>query len=162
MVRLLNANDLQQATAVLTRVKANMAQQGIDQWDEEYPTSAILLDDINNKQAYGYFEQEELIAYMVLNQHCDPEYADIQWQYPTPFIVMHRLFVCPTQQGRGISSKMLAFVEEHAKQNNYNSIRFDTYAKNPTANAVYTKKNYRFAGTVTFRKGLFNCFEKQL
>ncbi len=160
MVRLLSANDLEQATNVLTRVKANMVQQGIDQWDEEYPTSALLLDDINNKQAFGYFEQDVLMAYMVLNEQCDPEYDDVAWEYPTPFLVMHRLFVCPTQQGKGISSKMLLFVEEYAKQNNYKSIRFDTYAKNPTANAVYIKKNYRFAGTVTFTKGLFNCFEK--
>ncbi|MEK6451318.1 MULTISPECIES: GNAT family N-acetyltransferase [unclassified Myroides] len=162
MIRLLTSADLPQAVTVLQAVKKHMIEQGIDQWDEEYPTPEILANDILNKQAFAYFEQDKLIAYMVLNELCDPEYDDIRWQYAPPFLVMHRLFVGPSQQGKGISSKMLAFVEQYAKQQQYNSIRFDTYAKNPTANAVYTKKNYRFAGTVTFSKGLFNCFEKQL
>lgn len=162
MIKLLTQNDLPQATSVLTKVKAHMMQQGIDQWDNQYPTKEILQNDIHNKQAFGYFEQDVLMAYMVLNEQCDPEYDDIQWQYPAPFLVMHRLFVCPSQQGKGISSKMLLFVEEYAKQHKYSSIRFDTFAKNPTANAVYLKKKYRFAGTVTFRKGLFNCFEKKI
>lgn len=57
---------------------------------------------------------------------------------------------------------MILFAEQYAKDNNYASIRFDAYTLNTTANAVYTKKGYQLVGTVQFRKGVFNCYEKEV
>ncbi|MGL4581738.1 MAG: GNAT family N-acetyltransferase, partial [Flavobacterium sp.] len=78
------------------------------------------------------------------------------------FLVIHRLFVSPMAQGKGISSQMIQYAEQYAQTNKYASIRFDTYSLNNTANAVYLKKGYTLVGTVQFRKGVFNCYEKEI
>ncbi|CAH0207549.1 hypothetical protein [Chryseobacterium sp. Bi04] len=57
---------------------------------------------------------------------------------------------------------MIQYAEEFARRNQYPSIRFDAFSMNDTANAVYTKKGYDLVGTVRFRKGIFNCYEKNL
>jgi len=58
---------------------------------------------------------------------------------------------------------MIQYAEEYGKTNKYASIRFDAYSLNNTANAVYLKKGYNtLVGTVQFRKGVFNCYEKAL
>ncbi|MCQ9637305.1 hypothetical protein MP477_20340 [Chryseobacterium sp. WG23] len=57
---------------------------------------------------------------------------------------------------------MIRYAEEFARRNQYPSIRFDAFSMNDTANAVYTKKVYDLVGTVRFRKGIFNCYEKVL
>lgn len=162
MIKPIDITDLSQTLEVLEEVKQYMFSQGIDQWDESYPNKDIISNDIQKKQAYIYTENEQILAYMVLNEEYDIEYDDLNWNTPTPFIVIHRLFVKPTAQGKGISSQMIQYAEEYAKTNMYACIRFDAYSLNNTANAVYLKKGYTLVGTVQFRKGVFNCYEKAL
>lgn len=162
MIRKAKQNDLEQAFNILQKVKMHMLSEGIDQWDEEYPNKSILAKDIEKEEGFVFEENDEVLAFMVLNEHCDEEYKDLNWKTPDPFLIMHRLFVKPTAQGRGISSKMIAYAEKYATDQNFKSIRFDTFSLNDTANAVYTKKGYNLVGTVDFRKGVFNCYEKAL
>ncbi|WP_060874473.1 GNAT family N-acetyltransferase [Myroides odoratus] len=162
MIRQIAASDMNEIVKVLRQVKQDMYSKGIDQWDEHYPNEKTIQEDLDKKQAYIYSENGEVLAYMVINQEYDIEYNDLNWSTSTPFIVIHRLFVKPTAQGKGISSQMIQYVEQYAIENNYASIRFDAYALNNTANAVYLKKGYTLVGTVQFRKGVFNCYEKGL
>lgn len=120
----------------------------------------VIAKDIENEEGFIYEEEGEVLAYMALNELCDEEYNDISWTTPEPFIVIHRLFVKPDAQGKGISSTMIRYAEQYAMEHQYLSIRFDAFSLNDTANAVYLKKGYELAGTVHFRKGIFNCYEK--
>lgn len=162
MIRPVTLSNLTQTLEVLEKVKQNMLTQGIDQWDEHYPTINTITTDIQKEQAYIYIEHDEILAYMVLNEEYDIEYNELDWSTSTPFIVIHRLFVNPSAQGRGISSQMIYYAEQYAKEQSYTSIRFDAYSLNNTANTIYIKKGYRLVGTVQFRKGIFNCYEKAL
>lgn len=162
MIRKAIQKDLVQASDVLEDVKIHLLSEGIDQWDQEYPNTMVLTHDIMKEQAFIYEEQGELLAYMVLNEQCDEEYNDLNWNTTTPFLVIHRLYVKPTAQGQGISSKMIQYAEQYAVENKYQSIRFDAFSLNKTAHAVYLKKGYQIVGTVRFRKGIFNCYEKSI
>lgn len=162
MIKPLTTAYLSQALEVLDIVKNHMIQQGLDQWDEHYPNQDTLTSDLHKQQAYIYLEHGKILAYMVLNEEYDIEYDDLVWSTKTPFLVIHRLFVHPIAQGKGISSQMILYAEQYAKEHLYHSIRFDAYSLNNTANTVYLKKGYSHVGTVTFRKGVFNCYEKAL
>lgn len=159
-VRKAISEDLLQAVQVLEEVKAHMLNEGIDQWDQEYPNKMVMAEDIEKEEGFVYEEEGDVLAYMSLNEWCDEEYNDLSWKTPEPFIVIHRLFVKPSAQGKGISSKMIRFAEQYALEYQYQSIRFDAFSLNDTANAVYLKKGYELVGTVRFRKGIFNCYEK--
>lgn len=160
MIRKAIHDDVLQAAQVLEEVKTDMLNNGIDQWDQEYPNLKVLTEDTEKGEGFVYEEEGKVLAYMALNELCDEEYNDLNWKTPTPFIVIHRLYVKPAAQGKGISSKMIRYAEEFAIQNQYQSIRFDAFSLNDTANIVYTKKGYDLVGTVRFRKGIFNCYEK--
>lgn len=160
MLRKALPKDIIQASKVLEEVKKHMINEGIDQWDQAYPNKLVLIQDIDKEEAFIYEEEGELLAYMVLNERCDEEYKELNWKTGLPFLVIHRLFVKPTVQGKGISSKMIRYAEQYANENKYQSIRFDAFTLNDTANAVYLKKGYDLVGTVNFRKGVFNCYEK--
>ncbi len=154
--------NLGEIVQVLEEVKVHMLNKGIDQWDEEYPNRLILAQDIDNCEAFIYEDKGELLAYMTLNEKYDDEYNDLDWKTSSPFIVVHRLFVKPAAQGRGISSKMIEYVEQYASICSYRSIRLDAYSLNNTANVVYLKKGYAQVGEVYFRKGKFYCYEKAI
>lgn len=162
MIRKAVHEDVLQAIQVLEEVKAHMLNEGIDQWDDEYPNIKVLTEDTEKGEGFVYEEEGKVLAYMALNELCDEEYNDLNWKTPTPFIVIHRLFVKPAAQGKGISSKMIRYAEEFTKENKYKSIRFDAFSLNDTANIVYLKKGYELVGKVRFRKGIFNCYEKAM
>lgn len=162
MIRKAILEDIIQASEVLEEVKAHMLSVGIDQWDQEYPNKMVLTQDIEKEQAFIYEEQGDLLAFMALNEKCDDEYNDLDWNTNTPFLVIHRLYVKPTAQGKGISSRMIRYAEQYAAEHQYRSVRFDAFSLNETANAVYVKKGYVLVGTVSFRKGVFNCYEKAI
>ncbi|PUV26581.1 GNAT family N-acetyltransferase [Sphingobacterium sp. DR205] len=156
------AANLIQADNVLEEVKTHMSSQGIDQWDQEYPNKDTLAADIERKEGFVYVDQGQILAYMALNERHDEEYNDLSWETPVPFLVIHRLYVKPSAQGKGISSQMIRYAEQYALENQYKSIRFDAFSLNNQANTVYLKKGYKFVGTVSFRKGIFNCYEKEI
>jgi GNAT superfamily N-acetyltransferase len=162
MIRKAVPADLVQIEKVLEAVKADMQKNNIDQWDSEYPNKEILNRDIQSQVGWVSDENGEIISYMVLNESCDEEYNLLRWKYASPFLIIHRLFVSPSAQGKGVSSTMIKYAEQYAFENNYHSIRLDAFSLNETANVVYLKKGYELVGTVTFRKGIFNCYEKAI
>jgi len=91
------------------------------------------------------------------------EYAEIPWEYTSGSqLIIHRLFIDPQFQGRGLAQKMLAFAETFADKNCYFSIWLDAFPSNTAAIKIYEKNNYKMRGTVRFRKGEFYCYEKKL
>jgi len=53
----------------------------------------------------------------------------------------------------------MQFTHRFAKQKGYETIRLDAFIHNPASVGLYENLDYRNAGTVTFRKGDFFCFE---
>lgn len=162
MIKQLKLNRLNESIAIINNVKKKMAEQNILQWDEIYPTILDIEKDINNNQAFGFFEDDKLCAYIALNELYDPEYDALQWNVEGKALIVHRLSVDPTVQGKGIAKKLMLFAEEYAKDNGYKSVRLDAFPQNPAALKIYSTLMYTFIGTVTFRKGLFYCYEKRI
>ncbi len=162
-IRKLESAYLDQATATLKRAVSRMIQNKILQWDELYPTKEILSDDIASGVAFGLFCDEALAGYVVLNERQDSEYAAIPWRFiEGKQLVIHRLFIDPAFQGKGLAQAMLAFAEEFGTKSGYASIRLDAFPPNEAAIHMYEKRGFLLRGTVRFRKGIFNCYEKLL
>ncbi|WP_281613463.1 GNAT family N-acetyltransferase [Flammeovirga sp. SubArs3] len=163
MIQNLSSQHLNTVMVLIQNVISKMRSMGIDQWDEQYPTEKDILSDLESSNAYGYFEDNDLAGYVIFNQDFDIEYNDIQWLNTTnKFLVMHRLSVDPKFQGKGIAKKITAYGEQLATKNGLTSLRFDAFIENPISNKMYEKIGYQKLGEVTFRKGVFNCYEKIL
>lgn len=161
-MRLAQEKDIPELLQVLSEVVDFMQQAGIDQWDQNYPNKQTLEKDIMHQQAYVYEIDNSIAAYVCLNQVQDQSYAQLNWLYHEPSLVIHRLFVRPKQQRKAIAKQILDFSYQYAKSCELLSIRLDTLEQNPFANSLYIKENYRFVGQVHFLKGAFNCYEKQV
>ncbi len=159
---------LPSVTALFARVVAHMRAAGIDQWDEIYPDAAVLEADLRSGAAFGLFAVEnglpgELRAYVTLNGEQDAAYGTVPWseQNGRP-LVIHRLCVDPVFRGKGAAKRLVAFAEAHAARFGHTSIRLDAFSLNPAALSLYDSLGYDWRGEVTFRKGLFRCYEKIL
>jgi GNAT superfamily N-acetyltransferase len=110
----------------------------------------------------GYFDEDNLVGYMALNDEYAPEYDSIKWNTTGSALIVHRLSVISAKQGSGIARTLMLYAEQYAKENNYCSLRLDAFVKNSFANRLYTKMGYDKPGIIELRKGLFNCYEKRI
>jgi len=153
------------APAILSlfkRAVLHMNENGINQWDEIYPTAELLLEDIKNRQLYVLTEEGKICSAIVLNEMQDPEYLEISWKCRGPFAVIHRLCVDPDIQSRGIGRRTVLQAEISLAGQGYKSIRLDAFPQNPKALKLYEGLGYLRMGNVTFRKGTFYVYEKEL
>ena len=141
-----------------------MRESGIEQWDDIYPNTATLLADLAERTTYcAFMDTEPIVGALVLNEHQEPEYSEVPWTIDGVRVaVVHRLQVHPRYQAKGIARELMGFAEERAREQGYDAIRLDAFSGNPRALRLYHGLGYRDVGYVTFRQGLFRCFEKAL
>jgi ribosomal protein S18 acetylase RimI-like enzyme len=162
-------SDIPPIMALIRDAVKKMIDGGLYQWDEQYPNTGVITDDITTGTLFKISAKDRiggagrLAGIIVLNEQYFPEYNELKWDDDGgKFLIVHRLCVHPDYQGQGYGQKLMQFAEEHAKKNGYSSIRLDTFTSNKRALELYDSLNYRRVGTVIFRMGIFQCFEKVL
>ena len=150
---MISAAELSELDNILALTRAcgkHMRENGIDQWDENYPDIDSLRGDIESQTLFAYRENGEVIGIVVLNEKQDEEYYQINWSTSEDQrnLVVHRLAVLPDHQGKGIARKLMDFAEDYAKKEGYDAIRLDTFSQNPRNQRFYEKRNYDKLGSV--------------
>ncbi|MEM1270890.1 MAG: GNAT family N-acetyltransferase [Bacteroidota bacterium] len=150
--------------AVLAACVRHLRDQGIDQWDDVYPDLDTVEHDIASGTLYVALEGAHCIGALCLNEEADEAYATVTWGGEEPALIVHRLCVLPSEQGRGVASRLMDVAEAEGARRGYASIRLDAYSGNPRAVGLYTRRGYATAGHVYFpRRTLpFACMEKAL
>ena len=149
------------AWAVIEASRAALDRAGISQWDDTYPSRAVVESDIAKGTLY-VLEEAGVTACITLDSIQDPAYARVAWTIPEPVLVVHRLCVDPTAQGRGLARELMTFAEAFAREHGYRGIRLDAFSGNPRALNLYRHRGYSDVGEVFFpRRDLpFRCFER--
>ena len=161
-MRLATSVDMDAIITLFRDAIADMNDHGIPQWDDIYPTEAILRDDLRQEQLYVLENEAGIVAAVVLNEACDPAYHTIAWQFPGPWVIVHRLCVTPRAQGQGVGRTLMAAVEDWARTRGYSAIRLDAFSLNPHALRMYDRLGYVKRGEAVWRKGMFHLLEKRL
>lgn len=161
-IRKCKADELETVMDLIREAVKVMRSRGIEQWDEIYPNAEVINNDISEESLYVY-DDEVIKGIIVLNEYQDKEYKEVNWEFADDKpLVIHRLCIHPGYQSRGIAAAMVRFADEYARLHGYLSVRLDAFPQNERACSLYEKAGYKKVGRVTFRKGLFYCFEKVL
>lgn len=145
--------------AAISRMQAS----GIDQWDDAYPTQAVIEQDIANGSMTIGLTGGIIACTFVLNDEEWEGYENGRWQYPhLRYLVLHRLCVSPACRGMGVGRQAMQYIEALLKSEGVDVIRLDAFPQNHSAMKLYEKLNYIKVGEVVFRKGIFYLFEKKL
>lgn len=137
-----------------------MQQNGIDQWDGEYPTESVILLDVEAGSLHVLTKDNDIWAFVTIDENTSPEWNSVDWRTGGKVLSVHRLAVDPRMQCNGLATRLLIWVEEFAASRGYDAIHLDAFSENPAALRLYEKLDYRRAGIVRFRKGNFICYEK--
>jgi len=149
---------------VITKACAEtMISKGIYQWNEHYPNTTAFAKDIEREELYVLKIKDNIIGCIVISKQMDVEYIPIKWlTNDVNNLYIHRLAVHPKYQGLGYAQKLMNFAEQFAIENNYNSIRLDTFSQNKRNQKFYELRGYKKLGDIYFQKQSkfpFHCYE---
>lgn len=140
-----------------------MQDKGIYQWNEHYPSIEKLQNDIKNNELYVLVEEDQIKGIIVLTANMDDEYIPIEWLTANSRnIYIHRLATHPSCWGEGYGQKLMDFAEAFAREQNYVSVRLDTFSQNKRNQKFYQARGYMKLGDIYFPKQSehpFYCYE---
>ena len=163
MIRKATPSDLDSIKQLTEACAVAMQQRNIFQWNEHYPSRERLEKDIELQELYVLEEEEELLGIVALTPTMDDEYVPIKWLTPGGNnIYVHRLATHPAIWGSGYGQELMDFAEDFARENNYQSVRLDTFSLNRRNQRFYESRGYKRLGNIYFPKqseAPFYCYE---
>jgi ribosomal protein S18 acetylase RimI-like enzyme len=140
-----------------------MIERKIFQWNESYPNRNAFENDVKRNELFVFEIRNEIIGCIVASTFMDEEYVPVQWLTKNGNnIYIHRLAVHPMHQGKGYAQQLMDFAERFAIENNFCSIRLDTFSQNNRNQTFYERRGYRRLGAIYFPKQSehpFYCYE---
>lgn len=164
-IEVAKTRQIQEIHSLLQACATHMRENGIMQWNENYPLISHVEKDVSNGGMYCMLDEDKIAGIVVIDENQSAEYKDVDWQFDvSPILVVHRFAVLPTYQKSGIGKQLMDFALNFAIKNKYKAIRLDAYSENERTQKFYLNRGYSKVGEIYFpyRTAHFNCYEKNL
>ncbi len=162
-IRKATGQDIDAILSITSACAARMISKGILQWSEEYPNKEVFENDLSKNWLYVVVKSNKTIGSITITPEMDEVYKSVKWLTITNNnLYIHRLAIDPKMQGKGYAQKLMNFAENYARQNNYESIRLDTFSKNTRNQKFYEQRGYVRLESVYFlnqSQDPFYCYE---
>ena len=140
--------------------------QGIDQWQDGYPTRELILSDILCGENYVVELNGVVTATCVISFAGEPTYNEIKgkgWLNDKPYAVVHRIAVSAECRRKGIANEIFHFTEEQCAERGVGDVRIDTHCDNKAMRALLKKMGYTHCGRITLTSGASReAYQKEL
>lgn len=163
MIRKATHRDIDVILDITKACAIHMISQKIFQWNEHYPRREAFENDVNRRELYVLEIENKVAGCIVISTLMDEEYIPIKWLTPnTNNIYIHRLAIHPKYQNQGFAQQLMNFAETHSKENNFTSVRLDTFSQNQRNQQFYERRGYQKRDDIYFPKQSehpFHCYE---
>ena len=103
--------DISRVIDIINQAKTYFKNNDIDQWQDGYPQSLDIIEDIQKNNSY-VIEDHNIIGTMYFAIEDEPTYQKIQGQWLThhkPYAVIHRIVVDESHKGQNIAHQLLEY-----------------------------------------------------
>lgn len=163
MIRKGTRSDIDRILTITKACAKNMDDNGIHQWNEYYPNRPAFETDIERDELFVLEIEDIVIGCVAISSLGDKEYEDVKWLTESKNnLYVHRLAVHPDHQHKGYAIQLMNFAEHFAIENNYASIRLDTFSQNKKNQLFYELRGYKKLEDIYFPKQSiypFHCYE---
>ena len=172
IIRKATANDIDAVAKIYDEIHTEIEKGNLfTGWERNiYPSKSTAQNAFEKDWLFVAEEDGVVVSAAIINHYQGPIYEQATWEFEAEaqeVMVLHTLVVSPSCIKKGIGTKMVAFYEEYAKENNCPELRMDTNAKNLVARKLYKKLGYKEVSIVPC---VFNgipgvnlvCLEKRL
>ena len=143
--------DINRVMEIIKQAQEYFKKSNIDQWQDNYPTSQTIKDDIANGESYVLLSDEMIVGTTVISFEGEVTYKDIyngKWLSDGEYAVIHRLAVDNNYKGSGISSEIIRNVERMCIERGVHSIKIDTHELNVSMQRLLQKNDFTYCGVI--------------
>lgn len=150
--------DIEAILAIMDGARRFMAQNGVVQWVNGYPSREVMLADIAKNQCWVMEDGCGVCASVTVVTDGEPAYDRIydgSWQTGSAakYIAMHRVAVADRVRGQGVAPMMVAQVKQLKQRDGFESIRIDTHRDNKAMQRMLAKTGFRYCGVIHLANG---------
>lgn len=168
-IRLARPEDLSAIMAIIASAQAYLKAQGLDQWQNGYPSQAQILSDINAGNSWLLPDsagQPAVTAALIIG--IEPDYQHIEdgaWGSTGACIVgkhtdavndyaaIHRVAIRADLRGSGLAAQMMAQLEQRCRGLAVPAIRIDTHPGNLPMQRFLQKLGFTRRGIIRLSTG---------
>lgn len=164
-LRKARTEDIGRILELIRAAQRQMRELGSQQWQDGYPARANIEEDIRQSHATVYCSDGEIAAYAaVVFDGGEPAYEELkgEWLSHGEYVVVHRLAVADEYKRRGIATRFMQEVCRMAEERGIGSFKVDTMCDNFYMKRMLSTLGFRFCGTVRYRDGERDAYEKLL
>lgn len=161
-MRVATALDIDSVMEIMDSARAYQRALGFVQWTDGYPSRSDIQSDIDAGGA-RIFLCDGLVggyAFLAVGDAAYDRLGEI-WKYDGAYGVIHRLAMSSDMRGRGMSSRMLALIEEDFRRRGICVVRVDTGEANTVMRRVMNANGYESRGLHVFDWGPRLAYEKR-
>ena len=158
-IRKATIRDAEALLALFEEARSTIALLGIDQWQNGYPSRAVVDEDLSLGRSYAVTLDGEVCATFVLVEDGEPLYDKIEnghWQTgdeSRDYVAIHRVAVAVRMRGKGISTALLTYAADHARALGRASLRIDTHEGNVVMRRMLEKHGFVLCGVIHLENG---------
>lgn len=159
-------SDIRHIMKIIKEAQQYFKEEGINQWQNNYPNEDVIYNDIENKESYVIEEDGNIIATIVISFKKEENYNNIyngQWVTEGECGVIHRIAIDNRYKGLGYSNNLIKYVEDVCKAKEVESIKVDTHEENIPMQKLLKKNGFIYCGIIFLEdKSKRVAFEKIL
>ena len=143
--------DVFEIMKIINQAQDYLRANNIDQWQNDYPNTETILDDVRNDVSYVLLKDDHIIGTIALIFQIEPTYNNIyqgSWLSDKKYMTIHRIAIDNKYFGSGFASLMMEYAEELGKKNHVFSIRIDTQKDNLQMQKHLLKNQYILCGLI--------------
>lgn len=153
----------------MAQAKQHLKDQGIDQWQDGYPNTESITQDIVAQKGFLAILQTEQAAeafgYLCIDFDGEPAYDTLvggEWHTGTPYAVVHRITISDTHKGHGLADRLFSLADDYCTAHQMQYFRIDTSPENLKMRHLLEKNGFTACGTVFYDSGERIAYDKTL
>ncbi len=158
-IRKTTADDLDAVMEILNEARRTIAALGINQWQDGYPTSDVILGDIARDRSRVMVRAGEVIGTFAVLDDGEPTYDRIydgHWltgDESRSYIAVHRVAISVKSRGSGASGELVKYACDTAARLGMRSVRIDTHEGNVVMRRMLEKNGFVHCGVIYLENG---------
>ncbi|WP_203618306.1 MULTISPECIES: GNAT family N-acetyltransferase [Fructobacillus] len=153
-MRRAQARDVSEIVSILQTAKGYLKEQGIDQWQSDYPNEATVQADLDAQQGFVLVVGDEVAGYAAAFEGEDPLYTDIKegsWAdsgHPHDYASLHRVAMSDKFRGQRLTPRFFTALISFFYARGARDFRIDTHPGNMPMQKVIANNGFEKRGSV--------------
>ncbi len=159
-IRKTKSVDISPIADIYKEARGTINQLGINQWQHGYPSEEVLCDDRRLSRSYAVLDDSETVCgTFALLDDGEPSYdviCDGEWKTGNDnknYAALHRVAIAVSHRGTGVSTEIVKFAADFAKENGMTSVRIDTHPGNVVMRKMLENHGFQYCGIIHLIEG---------